>query len=372
MRVLFVLLQKEFRQIFRNTAILRVIFVAPVMQLLIFPLAADYEVRNVNIAVVDADHSSYSSQIANKLAGSKYFRVVSVGSSYNDALALIEQDKADIVLQFPLHFERDLIKENTAQVYVVANAINGVKAGLGASYLQNILREYNQDIRAALITLPRLGVAPQIDILPRYRFNQYMDYHKFMVPGILVQLLTMVGVFLASLNIVREKEIGTIEQINVTPIRKWQFILGKLLPFLIIGNVVFGLGMIVGRVAYGVVPLGSMFTLYGFVNIYLLAVLGLGLFISTITNTQQQAMFVSFFFLMVFLLLGGLFTPIESMPTWAQDLTRVNPMAYFIRVIRMIVLKGSGFADLKRELMSLMFLATGVNIMALAFYRKRS
>ena len=372
MRVLLVLLQKEFRQIFRNAAILRVIFVAPVMQLLIFPLAADYEVRNVNIAIVDADHSTYTSQIINKLSGSKYFRVVSVGSSYNDALSLIEKDAADIMLQIPGHFERDLIKENSAQVFVVANAINGVKAGLGASYLQSIIREYNQDIRASLVTLPRLGVAPQIDTQPRYWYNQYMDYHKFMVPGILVQLLTMVGVFMASLNIVREKEIGTIEQINVTPIRKWQFILGKLLPFLFIGNIVFVLGMIVGRVAYGVIPQGSMPTLLCFVNIYLLAVLGLGLFISTVAQTQQQAMFVSFFFIMVFLLLGGLFTPIESMPTWAQDLTRVNPMAYFIRVIRMIVLKGSGFAELQHELISLIVLASGVNIMALALYRKSS
>ncbi len=372
MRVLLVLLQKEFRQIFRNSAILRVIFVAPVLQLIIFPLAADYEVRNVNIAIVDADHSSSTTQLISKLNNSHYFRVQSVTNSYAQALSDIEKDAADVILHIPLHFERDLIKENSAQVFIAANAINGVKAGLGASYLQGILRDFNQDIRANLINIPRTTVLAQIDVQPRFWYNQYMDYHKFMVPGILVQLLTMVGVFLSALNIVREKEIGTIEQINVTPIRKWQFILGKLLPFLIIGNVVFALGLIVGRVAYGVVPIGSLFTLYVFVNVYLLAVLGLGLFISTIANTQQQAMFVSFFFLMVFLLLGGLFTPIESMPSWAQELTRFNPMSYFIRIIRMIVLKGSGFADLQNEMRSLLILATGVNILALVFYRKRS
>ncbi len=372
MRVLLVLLQKEFRQIFRDIAILRIIFVAPIMQLLIFPLAADYEVHNVNIAIVDQDHSSYTAQIIAKLQGSHYFRVLSVSPSYPSALHQIESDAADIVLEFPLHFERDLVTQSSAQVFVAANAINGVKAGLGASYLQNILRDFNQDIRAQLINLPRLGVQPQIETQPRYWYNQYMDYHKFMVPGILVQLLTMVGVFLASLNIVREKEIGTIEQINVTPIRKWQFILGKLLPFLAIGNIVFGLGLVIGRVAYGIIPQGSLLTLYAFVNIYLLAVLGLGLFISTVTNTQQQAMFVSFFFLMVFLLLGGLFTPIESMPHWAQQITHFNPMAYFIRVMRLVVLKGSGFADLHDELLHLLVLGSGMNIMALLFYRKRS
>lgn len=372
MRVLFYILQKEFRQIFRNTAILRMIFVAPIFQLLIFPLAADYEVRNVNIAVVDMDHSSYSRRLVSELAGSGYFHVVSVGESYPEALHFVEQEKADIILQFPGHFERTLIKENSAQLFIAANAINGVKAGLGASYLQSIIRDFNQNIRATLSNLPRFANQPQIDVQPRYWYNQFMDYHKFMVPGILVQLLTMVGVFMTALNIVREKEIGTIEQINVTPIRKWQFILGKLLPFLIIGYVVFSLGLLVARFAYNIIPLGSLLTVYGFVGLYLLAVLGLGLFISTLANTQQQAMFVSFFFMMVFLLLGGLFTPIDSMPEWAQTITRFNPMSYFIRVIRMILLKGSTFADLQPEFHSLMILAGGMNILALIFYRKRS
>ncbi|MFN8366388.1 MAG: ABC transporter permease [Candidatus Kapaibacterium sp.] len=372
MSVLFYILQKEFRQIFRNSAILRVIFVAPVFQLLIFPLAADYEVRNVTIAVVDADHSTLTNRLVGELNGSTYFKVVSVGESYNQALHLVEHDKADIILQFPNHFERTLIKENSAQIFIAANAINGVKAGLGASYLQGIIRDFNQNIRAQLVALPRFNAQPTIDVQPRFWYNQFMDYHKFMVPGILVQLLTMVGVFMTALNIVREKEIGTIEQINVTPIRKWQFILGKLLPFLIIGFIVFTLGLTVARFAYGIIPVGSLPLAYGFVGLYLLAVLGLGLFVSTVTHTQQQAMFVSFFFMMVFLLLGGLFTPIESMPDWAQTITRFNPMSYFIRVIRMIVLKGSTFTDLQPEFNALAVLAMGMNILALVFYRKRS
>ncbi len=372
MRVLLVLLRKEFRQIFRNTAILRVIFVMPVMQLLIFPLAADYEVRNVNIAIVDGDHSSVSQQLITKIGASKYFRIVLVGNSYAEAMHQVEQDKVDLIVQLPSRFEHTLIRENSAQIFIAANAINGVKAGLGSSYLQAILRDFNQNIRASWLTLPRMNAQPMLDIETAYWYNPMMDYHKFMVPGILVQLLTMVGVFLASLNIVREKEIGTIEQINVTPIRKWQFILGKLTPFLLIGNVVFSLGLVVARVAYGIIPLGSFVTLYSFVNLYLLAVLGLGLFISTLANTQQQAMFVSFFFIMVFLLLGGLFTPIESMPQWAQNITRFNPMAYFIRVMRMIVLKGSAMRDLQSEFLALCALSMGMNIMALLFYRKRS
>lgn len=372
MRVLFYILQKEFKQIFRNSAIVRVIFVAPVFQLLIFPLAADYEVRNVTIAVVDADHSTYSNRITQHLLGSTYFNVVSVESSYKQALQILESDKADIVLHIPNQFERTMLREGNSQIFLAANAINGVKAGLGANYLQGILRDVQQQLRTELLPFSRQPLQPSIEVIPRFWYNQHMDYHQFMVPGILVQLLTMVGVFMTALNIVREKEIGTIEQINVTPIRKWQFILGKLLPFLIIGFVVFTLGLVVGKFAYGITPVGSLVTLYSFVAVYLLAVLGLGLFISTVAHTQQQAMFVSFFFMMVFLLLGGLFTPIESMPEWAQTLTKLNPMSYFIRVIRMIVLKGSTYTDLLPELYSLATIAVSLNLLALIFYRKRS
>jgi ABC-2 type transport system permease protein len=193
-----------------------------------------------------------------------------------------------------------------------------------------------------------------------------------MVPGILVILLTMVGTNLAAINIVKEKEIGTIEQINVTPIKKYHFILGKLIPFWIMGLVVLTIGLIIARVAYGIIPTGSFLTIYVFAAIYLLAVLGLGLLISTYSVNQQQAMLLSFFLMMIFILLGGLYTSIDSMPEWAKWITRFNPVSYFIEVMRMVVLKGSSLADIKYQLLAMGGFAVVFNGWAIISYHKRS
>jgi ABC-2 type transport system permease protein len=193
-----------------------------------------------------------------------------------------------------------------------------------------------------------------------------------MVPGILVILLTMVGANLTAINIVREKEIGTIEQINVTPVRKYHFILGKLIPFWVLGLFVMTLGLLISRLAYGIIPEGSFLTIYLFSAVYLLAVLGLGLLVSTYAHTQQQAMLVSFFLMMIFILLGGLYTSIDSMPEWAQWITRFNPVTYFIEVMRMVVLKGSSLSDIREHMMIMSAFALVFNGWAVISYRKRS
>ena len=199
-----------------------------------------------------------------------------------------------------------------------------------------------------------------------------MNYRIFMVPGILAILVTMIGGYLSALNIVKEKEIGTIEQINVTPIKKHHFILGKLIPFWILGLIVFSLGLLVSWLVYGIIPLGSIILLYGFVAVYLLAVLGFGLLISTFCDTQQQAMFIAFFFLMIFILMGGLFTPIDSMPDWAKAVTKLNPVSYLIDVMRMIILKGSGIKDVQYHLYIIMLFAIILNSWAVWNYKKTS
>jgi ABC-2 type transport system permease protein len=203
-------------------------------------------------------------------------------------------------------------------------------------------------------------------------FNPRLEYKFYMVPGILVLLLTLVGGFMASLNIVREKEVGTIEQINVTPIRKWQFILGKLIPFWIVGIVVFTTGLIVMYVVYGIFPLGSIALLYLFAAVYLVALLGLGLLISTVCDTQLQAMFVAFFFMMIFMLMSGFFTSIDSMPDWARSLSNFTPVTHFIKVVRLIVLKGSGVTEVGTELLYLVGFALLLNAGAIMNYRKTS
>ncbi|MEP7373226.1 MAG: ABC transporter permease [Chitinophagaceae bacterium] len=372
MRTIRFLLQKEFRQIFRNKAIVAMILAVPVVQLLILPLAANYEVKNINLAVVDNDHSGYSQKLIGKITSSGYFKLTGINRSFKEAFALIESDKADLVLEIPHGFEQNLVRENKQKLFIAVNAINGSKANLGGSYLNNIIGSFNADMRSELISVEKTNASPSIEIATSNWFNPLMNYRLFMVPGILAILVTMVGGYLSALNIVKEKEIGTIEQINVTPIKKHHFILGKLIPFWILGLVVFSLGLLVSWLIYGITPAGSILLLYGFIAVYLLAVLGLGLLISTFCDTQQQAMFIAFFFLMIFIMMGGLFTSIDSMPDWAKFIARLNPVSYMIDVMRMIVLKGSGFQNIKYHLGKIILFAIVLNGWAIRNYKKTS
>lgn len=372
MRTLRYLLQKEFRQIFRDPAILRIIFMMPMIQLLVLPWAADYEMKNIRLTVVDNDHSPYSRQLVSKITSSGYFLLQDQTSSYNRAMDDIEKDRSDIILEIPAAFEKQLVKEDESTLFLAVNAINGVKAGLGGAYLRYIIQDFNREVRLKWIQIPKFSPEPMIGITSSNRFNPLMNYKYFMVPGILVILVTMVGSFLSALNIVREKEIGTIEQINVTPVKKYNFILGKLIPFWILGMVVLTIGMFISWLVYGIVPVGSMFVIYLFAAVYLLAVLGLGLLVSTFTSNQQQAMLISFFMMMIFILMGGLYTSIDSMPLWAQYFTRINPVSYFIQVMRMVVLKGSGLYDIRSHLIIMLGFAFVFNTWAVLNYHKRN
>jgi ABC-2 type transport system permease protein len=346
------------------------IIIMPIMQLLILPLAANYEVKNINLSVVDHDHSSYSQKLISKITASGYFKLQAYNSSFEDAFHLIEIDKADLILEIPQGFERNLIRKNEQKVLIAVNAINGTKANLGGSYLSKIIRNYNDDIRLQWQRLSSYNPVPVIEITSSNWFNSFLNYDIFMVPGILAILVTMVGAFLSALNIVKEKEAGTIEQINVTPIKKQYFILGKLIPFWILGNIVFTIGLLVEWLVYGIIPLGSLLVLYGFIWLYLLAILGFGLLVSTYSNTQQQAMLIMFFFMMIFILMGGLFTPINSMPEWAKVTSSFNPVSYMIEVMRMVILKGSGWKDIFPQLCKILLFAVVLNSWAILNYRK--
>ena len=373
MRTLIFLLQKEFRQIFRNKTILRIIIALPVVQLLIMPLAADYEIKNINITFVDHDRSTFSHDLTSKILSSGYFKLIDYNNSFPTAFQQMENNESDLILEIPMNFERNLSRENSQQLFVAVNAINGTKAMVGSAYLGRIIAAFNEDIRTEMLPPSSMPNMPAIEIVSSNWFNRYLNYPVFMVPGILVILVTMVGSYMCALNIVKEKEAGTIEQINVTPIRKHHFILGKLIPFWVIGMFVFTIGLfLVSRIVYGIVPAGSILVLYSFLAIYLLTVLGIGLIISTYSNTQQQAMSLAFFFMMIFILMGGLFTPIDSMPEWAKWIARVNPVTYFIEVMRMIVMKGSGFYDIRIHLLITTGFAVFFNSWAVWNYRKTS
>lgn len=372
MRTIKFLLQKEFRQIFRDPSILRMMIVMPIVQLILLPLAANYEVKHVKLVIVDHDHSSYSTKFINKIIASNYFILEGNTNSYEKALSMVEDDKADVILEFPVNFEKNLIRENNASLFMGVNAVNGARANLGSAYLNSIIQEFNQDIRLKWIQIPKFSPEPRIEASYSNWYNPHMNYKQFMVPGILVILLTMVGANMAALNIVKEKEIGTIEQINVSPVKKYEFILAKLIPFWIIGQVVLTIGLLIAFLIYGIIPVGNPGLIYIFSSIYLLAVLGMGLLVSTYAHTQQQAMLISFFIMMIFILMGGLYTSIESMPDWAQDIARFNPVAYFIRVMRMVVMKGSQFKDILPDLSIVFIMALIFNGWAILSYRKRA
>ncbi|GAB3017101.1 ABC transporter permease [Niabella terrae] len=374
MKVLLFILQKEFRQIFRDKIILAMMIAVPTIQLIILPLVANYEVRNINVVLVDHDHSSYSTQLSNKIAASGYFKIAGNLSSYKEGRQMIEKGIADLVLEIPPGFERNLVREGTQQVNIAVDAINGTKSLLGTAYLTSVIADFNNGLDVTVKASKRniAGENAVIEIASTNWYNPRAEYKYYMVPGILVLLLTLIGGFITALNIVKEKEIGTIEQINVTPIKKWQFILGKLIPFWVVGMIVFTIGLLVMYLIYGIFPEGSLLTLYLFAAVYLIALLGMGLFISTLADTQLQAMFIAFFCMMIFMLMSGFFTSTESMPQWARAMSECTPVTHFIRVVRLIVLKGSELTQIKLELLYLTGFALLLNGLAIFNYRKTS
>ncbi len=370
MRTIAYILQKEFIQILRHRTMLAMIIVMPFVQLLILVNAATFDMKNIDLYVVDRDQSSTSGKLVNKFEASPFYKITARSFSVNEGMGSILKDEADLILQIPDHFATSLRTENQADVQLLINAINGNAAGLINAYSSEIISDYNRNIAIKWSNQPQLAGNQPVEIVYSFWYNPEMNYKIYMVPGILVILVTIISLFLTAMNIVREKEMGTIEQINVTPIKKYQFIIGKLLPFLIIALFELAFGLFLGRLIFSVPVVGNLPLLFGFAIIYLLVILGFGLFLSVISENQQQVMFVTFFFMLVFILMSGIFTPTESMPDWANKVNVINPIAYFMRVIRMILLKGSNFRDILPEFYSLLIYAFVSLGLAVWRYRK--
>ena len=370
MKIIFFILQKEFLQIFRNKTMLPMILVLPIVQLLVLTYAVTFEMKEIRMYVVDNDHSSMSQKLISKFEGSPFYTIEGYSFSVNDAEKALLSDKADIILNIPTGFEKKLFRENQSKLQFIVNAINANVAALSNAYSSMVLSDFNSNIISEMIGASSGNKFKNIQINYSYWYNPEMDYKIFMAPGILVMLITTIGLFLSGMNIVREKEIGTIEQINVTPIKKHQFIIGKLLPFMIIGIADLAIGLVIAKLLFNIPIMGNILILFAYAIVYLYTLLGMGLFISTITNTQQQALFMTWFCLVVFILMSGLFTPIESMPQWAQYLDYLNPVAYFIRVMRLVLLKGSGLAAVIDQFILLGTWGTIIFSLAVLRYKK--
>lgn len=378
------LIEKEFKQLLRNSFLPRLILVFPCMIMILMPWAMNLEIRNISLNIVDNDHSVTSRRLVDKISASTYFRLTALPDSYNEALKNVEAGDADIILEIPSGFEKDCILGSSPHILIAANAVNGTKGGLGGSYLSNIIQNY-----ASEAMLPSQGgVSGDVNVEMDSRlltfnsqlsttyttlnlFNPNLNYKLFMVPALMVMLLTLICGFLPALNIVSEKEVGTIEQINVTPVGKFTFILAKLIPYWSIGFVVLTICFILAWLLYGILPVGHFLVIYCFAVLFVLSMSGLGLVISNHSATMQQAMFVMWFCMLILILMSGLFTPISSMPEWAQAITVLNPLKYLMQVMRMVYLKGSGFADMLPQLGALLAFVLFFNVWAVQSYQKR-
>ncbi len=370
MRTILYLIRKEFIQIFRNKFISKAIFGVPIVQMLILVPAITFEIKNVNLCIIDSDHSSESRGLINKLEGSTFFKILYSPRSEKEANNLLHRNKCSLILNIPSGFGRDVSSGKPSRILATIDAINALSAQLSWAYLNGVITDYNSNIIAENMSTTPPASYSRVVPVNRYWYNEMLNYKYYMLPGILVILVTAIGFLLAGMNMVREKEIGTIEQINVTPVRKHQFIISKMVPFIIIGLIDLALGLAIGKITFDIPFEGSLLLLFLGSTIFLIAVLGLALFISTLSGTQQQYMFVAFFFMIIFILMSGIFTPFESMPVWAQKLDLVNPVAYLIRINRMVMLKGSTIKDISTELYSLGIIAIFFTAFAVRRYRK--
>ena len=380
MRRILVLAWTEVLHVVRDKATLAQVLLIPFVQLLILANAATFEIRDTPLYVVDQDHTSASRGLVTRFAASGNFTIAGASPSPELANQQLLAGDVTMVLTIPHDFERDLVRTHVGAVQLVVNAEKGMAAGIVQYYASRILTRYAAELApelgrasnasAAPANGPRRGAA-QIDVRTRAWYNPTLDYRHYMVPGILVALVTLIGTLLTAQNIAREKELGTLEQLNVTPITRGQFIAGKLLPFWVLGMFELAAGLVLGRVVFGVPVLGSPLLLLGVSAVYLVAALGVGLWISTIVETQQQAMFVTFFIMMIYLLMSGLFTPIDSMPRWVQIAAELNPVRHFVAISRAVLVKGAGLREIERPFLVLAVFAGVVFSLAVRQYSKR-
>ena len=379
-----VLARAEVLHVVRDRATLAQIVMLPIVQLLVLSNATTFAIRETPLWVVDRDQSVESRGLVDRLGASGYFRVEGRSASEIPANEAMLRGDATLVVTIPTDFGRDIVRTGAGAVHFDVNAEKGSAAGVVQSYAAQIVGAYARELeterraRASLIRDVTTGArAPDragghIEAVTRSWYNPTLNYKHFMVPGILVALVSMVGTLITAQNIAREKEMGTIEQLNVTPITRAEFITAKLLPFWVLALIDLAIGLTVGHFVFGVPVRGSLLLLFASAGVYLVVALGIGLWISTMVETQQQAMFVTFFLLMIYLLMGGLFTPIDSMPRWVQLLSELNPIRHFATIMRRILMKGAGLIDIARPLGILAVYAALILTVAIRRYRKQT
>ncbi len=377
MKTLKFLIEKEFKQMFRNPLISKLIVLFPTMAILVFPWAINFEVKNIRVDVVDHGKSSYSRRLTDKVAASHYFVLNDTPLDYESAARAMERGAIDMILEIPPTFDRDIVKHQASRVGVAVNSVNGSVGLLGSNYIMQIVNELSKELSGELLHKTSHAGGQRIPALPRpaieqqYRFNPQMDYKVFMIPGFMAIILTIICGILPALNIVLEKETGTIHQINVTPVHKTWFILAKLIPYWTIGLIALMISIAAAYLIYGLWPAGNVLTVLCAGTVFILSISGMGIIISNYSETLQQAAFLVIFFILIIILLSGMFTPISSMPAWAQAIAAINPFTYLTSSLRMIYLNGSTLTDISMNLAMLVVFSILLNGWAVISYKKR-
>ena len=356
------LIQKEFLQIRRNAFLPRLIVIFPIMMMCVMPWVMNMEVKNIVVEVVDNDHSTLSQRLVQSIEASNYFIFNGLQPTYQAALKDIETSKADMVLVIPQDYSRDLTNGTHPQVLIAANAVNGTKGAMGNAYLSQIV--------TATVNPDVADIQSRVSTL--FLYNKRLNYKVFMIPALLAIVMMLMCGFLPTLNIVGEKEAGTIEQINVTPVPKWAFILAKLIPYWLIALFVIVVCLILSWLIYGITCQGPLWLVFVLAMPLALFWSSFGLIISNYSDTMQQAIFVMWFFVVMMLLLSGLFTPTRSMPDWAYATTYINPMHYFIDGIRTVFVRGGGMQSILHQVLALCGISGVMACWAVMGYRKNS
>lgn len=362
MRILY-LIRKEFKQMRRNILLPIIFVLLPLALTNIIPRVATQEIKGLKICIVDNDHSSLSRRLIQKIDASAYIDLSRMAQSEREAMQSLDDASSDMFLIIPEGYEKGVYSQDNEQLYIAANATNGMKGAMVQNYLHQIIVSYVQEIAEESGTL-----RPQI----RYAFNPHLDYKLYMMPAVFALLLTLIVGFLPALNIVGEKEKGTIEQVNVTPISKVEFIVSKLVPYWCIGMLMSILALGAGKGIFGILPEGSIPVMFLFLLIFCVLVSSFALIISNYSESTRQASLTMFFFLVIFILMSGLLTPICSMPVWAQWLSMLDPMRHIIEALRLIYVKGSTFTELLPQFYILIGFATFTSTWAILSYRKNS
>ncbi|MGN0202046.1 MAG: ABC transporter permease [Candidatus Cryptobacteroides sp.] len=366
------LLKKEFKQFFRDPGMPRMVMMFPFLIILVFPFAANMEVRNIKVAMVDNDRSVSSSLLLEKCASSGWFKIEDVCGSDLEAQKLMDRGRVDAVLTVAEGFADYLQNaEETSSpmpVRIRVNTVNGTRGSIGAQYLNAcvggfVAEHLNMSGRQAVLS-------SGTEIRESFRYNSHLDYKLYMIPALIVIALTMMCGFLPALNIVSEKEKGTIEQINVTPVKPATFVICKMVPYVAVAYFMMFSCLLLAYLVFGYSCRGSYLTIVIFTLAHILVMASFGLLISNYSDNAQQAMFVIWFFSMIFMLMSGIFTPVESMPGWAKVMTYANPLRYFADAMRGVFLKGCTLADVWKDLVCLLGLGAATTTWAVLSYRK--